>query len=709
MQTPFIMTDEHQKSQNATGYSWRTLILSGLLGYAMAVMTIVGGPTTTSSTAFAGFDHRLLNKEEVDVVVEESFGRVEEVEEASGEQGEEEADSTTMDITVAVIVLLLIILTILFEEIKEHVEHSAPTNMKPIIGSLFGELTVLGFLSIFTFCVTKLGFFEQLSVQIFGHEEEEELLEMFESVHYMLFFVMVFFVIGVLGLVRRAKDVERKWRMMNRACQNSEYMNQVYAMPNSDHPKTYFGFLCDSIKPNCNSQKSFVRDLKLFAANRTEFLLERSLSPPFEPHSNNTNGKQNLPKDFHFGRYLSINLAHTLQHSVHIQKRTWATFGVLTIIICGLLWGVENETAAFAWIWAGFGWAFFLFAKYMDFHIIQILKAIGAPEPSPTTQDSTEANSLLNSSLPAWTRIDLSTTDTKTTRQDSLFWFGKRGPKIYNVIMQIRLVFTSVYLTLLILSIYPDIAKTKSTGFVVGYIIISIFPISFRLLQTSDLPDAYLTIALSVGVHRRPHVVAQTLREEKTDRLIRAMVTMQKLKKATRDGFISPSTVGHVDASSGVISDVAKTFDVFDTSDDGVISPDELESLMTTIGSPPSAESLQVMVDMLDSNKDGRITKDEFLAFYVANIVITPDEKSLHHLAHDIFGDFDSDHSGEITLTEFKDILEAFDVEFTLDEIGLLVNELDEHDNGTISEHEFFELLEKHKQLFEDQSAPSLE
>jgi hypothetical protein len=89
----------------------------------------------------------------------------------------------TLGITVTVIVLLLIVLKIAFEKAKEHIEESADHNMKPIIGSLLGEMTVLGFLSNSTYCVTQLGFFEHISTSLF--REEEELQETFEFVHYI--------------------------------------------------------------------------------------------------------------------------------------------------------------------------------------------------------------------------------------------------------------------------------------------------------------------------------------------------------------------------------------------------------------------------------------------------------------------------------------------------------------------------------------------
>ena len=79
--------------------------------------------------------------------------------------------------------LVLIALTIAFEWGKEYIHESADVHMKEIIDSMFGEMTILGFLSVVTFCITKTGYFEYLSKKLFGAEEEEALLELFEFVH----------------------------------------------------------------------------------------------------------------------------------------------------------------------------------------------------------------------------------------------------------------------------------------------------------------------------------------------------------------------------------------------------------------------------------------------------------------------------------------------------------------------------------------------
>lgn len=65
---------------------------------------------------------------------------------------------------------------------------------------------------------------------------------------------------------------------------------------------------------------------------------------------------------------------------------------------------------------------------------------------------------------------------------------------------------------------------------------------------------------------------------------------------------------------------------------------------------------------------------------YFRFIMVKLDTEGLHHLAKDMFAQLDIDGSGELTLTEFKQIITQLDVGFTLDEIGQLVKELGMYD-----------------------------
>ena len=138
------------------------------------------------------------------------------------EEEEEEVDWMSESTSVYSIIVFLIVVTIMFENTKDIVEERATKDMLPIIESLFGEMTILGFLSVITFICTKVGILEMLSVNIFGEGEEtkEKLTEIFETVHYCLFAIMIFFVIQVIVLVKLGTESEAQWLALDRACQD---------------------------------------------------------------------------------------------------------------------------------------------------------------------------------------------------------------------------------------------------------------------------------------------------------------------------------------------------------------------------------------------------------------------------------------------------------------------------------------------------------
>jgi hypothetical protein len=93
---------------------------------------------------------------------------------------------------VLVILSVLIPMSILFEVMKDRADHRTSALLKPIIHQLWSELTVLGFLSLVSFLTVKSGVLQEISVKLF--DEPEELVEIVENVHMMLFAVMIVFV-----------------------------------------------------------------------------------------------------------------------------------------------------------------------------------------------------------------------------------------------------------------------------------------------------------------------------------------------------------------------------------------------------------------------------------------------------------------------------------------------------------------------------------
>jgi Ca2+-binding EF-hand superfamily protein len=277
------------------------------------------------------------------------------------------------------------------------------------------------------------------------------------------------------------------------------------------------------------------------------------------------------------------------------------------------------------------------------------------------------------------------------------------------------LVFMSAYISLLILTFYPYMFHKTSAIEFFTFIIVSIVPFVFLLTYLRQ-SAANMTIVCNIGVHRKPQTIAQVIREEKTDRVIRSVILMKKLQHAAE----SPEEFNYEEAaptSSLCISqkieleNAKKRFMAIDKSGDGKLDMAEIHNLMESVGASTTAESLQATIEVLDINHDGSVTLDEFLTFYRNNIIPKEDlaDHELHHLAHEIFTQFDTDKSRSITLSEFKAAIESFGVSFTIDEFGQLVNEIDHDNTGSIGEHEFATLLTNHRHLFQTYHLPPME
>lgn len=286
------------------------------------------------------------------------------------------------------------------------------------------------------------------------------------------------------------------------------------------------------------------------------------------------------------------------------------------------------------------------------------------------------------------------------------------------LLFQIKLVFLAAYGALLILSFYPYMYQEESTVEFVAYLLVSLLPLLIMGAE-NDESATYMSVISCIGVHRRPHSVAQVIREEKTDRVIRSLVVLQKLQHAAEHGFQKPhprddhgSSLSHsISIDKAEIANVSEIFDGYDLARDGHIEAIEFKDMLQKLGVHATKESMEVMLNLMDKDKNGQVSKEEFLSFYQDQILSTQhgeEHHGFHETAKYMFELFDTDKSGEITLGEFKSLLDAFNVGFTVDEIGDLVNELDAQNTGTIGEEQFVKLLEKHGHLFKKMKMPPL-
>jgi Ca2+-binding EF-hand superfamily protein len=140
---------------------------------------------------------------------------------------------------------------------------------------------------------------------------------------------------------------------------------------------------------------------------------------------------------------------------------------------------------------------------------------------------------------------------------------------------------------------------------------------------------------------------------------------------------------------SSMLGDV---LDAFDDNGNGQICVTERERLLHGMDKRLTRD----IIDKLDINKDGSISKDEFLEFYKINFLGQSDEMSIRERAESLFSIFDTNGGGKISVAEFKSELNAFAIGFTVDEVFQIVREVDEDGSGMIGVHQFEGLIEKY-------------
>jgi len=118
-------------------------------------------------------------------------------------------ESFAVSTCVFAIVTFLVTLSVLFEKGKEAILEELNENLHPVLDTFFGEMTLLGFIGLVFFFINKLELLNGISKNVFG--EEDTLNELFETVHMILFLVMMIFLVQILLQLKIASVLEKKW------------------------------------------------------------------------------------------------------------------------------------------------------------------------------------------------------------------------------------------------------------------------------------------------------------------------------------------------------------------------------------------------------------------------------------------------------------------------------------------------------------------
>ncbi|CAK8543134.1 unnamed protein product [Lathyrus sativus] len=168
--------------------------------------------------------------------------------------------------------------------------------------------------------------------------------------------------------------------------------------------------------------------------------------------------------------------------------------------------------------------------------------------------------------------------------------------------------------------------------------------------------------------------------------------------KAVTGGSQTPTSV-LPEASSSSWSDVtvevqwelAQAFRLIDRDNDGVVSREELEAVLTRLGArPPSSEEIEMMLSEVDSDGRGCISVESIMNRIGSGSDPNPEEE-----LREAFEVFDTDQDGRISAEELLRVFRAIgDERCTLEECRRMIAGVDKNRDGFVCFEEFSCMME---------------
>ena len=137
-------------------------------------------------------------------------------------------------------------------------------------------------------------------------------------------------------------------------------------------------------------------------------------------------------------------------------------------------------------------------------------------------------------------------------------------------------------------------------------------------------------------------------------------------------------------------ADIKKAFILFDKNGDGVISINELRTVMRSLGQSPTKSELKDLMDEADVDGNGKIDFSEFLTM-MAEIMA---ESDMEQQLREAFRVFDKDGDGFVTARELRQIVANISGEkLTNKELTEMIKEADVDRDGRVSCEEFVQMM----------------
>jgi len=608
----------------------------------------------------------------------------------------------TLDMQVTLgICVVLISVTIFFEVVKHHVEHNCPPMMAGILQAMFGELTVLGFIALFTYFCLKFGVIEYFSLLIY--HDPEHLLHLFEDIHFMLFFVMLVFlgeaVILIFATLSSEETFMRTERLIASYPTLASYPDGAAAPAVAQLLATYKAArehccmrLCICPRLIWSYREAEAREELSYALIRSRFI-----SPP-----NAKPGASALPADFDFSCYLRNRMAHEVAHSLHVSPMTWIAviFLLSAILYLPVLEEQYYHLSLSVYSVVGLGWALWLYSASIRCKLGHIMYMLTPPhallDGPPAAFDEEAPTAALLAAKTSAPPYELLAPTKSGSKQERLFWRGRAGPGHLLFLLRLQMLATAICLAVL----YTWLTKNPHDVYM---LLLGFLPVLDVMITSPKVILPSMVITTSIEMMSKQGPIKETLNEmrtEKTLKMLKMLQTLQaqakraqKLQAADKKKRPGAPPVKPKELDPAQEAELTQVFNLFDKDNSGTIDKEELKGVMLSLGVELDDTALAALYTQMDPDGSGTIDFKEFCDV-MGDGASGPTETPAQ-MASSIFQMLDKDGSGKITAKELKDSVILCNPALTDDDIAAAMSLFDADGTGSITEKEFRQGLEK--------------
>lgn len=612
---------------------------------------------------------------------------------------EHQLHGTNMEASVLTFVLfLIVILSVLVEAIFEFVENNTSEEMRTIVQTVFQELTVMGFISLFVFFAVRSGIAPFVSDHVFG--TETELMETFELVHMFVFLFMMIFVSTVISQALILTKIKNKRKLCEQKCIDRPQEIEIDYLYWYVHPVARWDL------PSRWKRDKAVYEME-YSVLRGRFLHQLMKDKLIESSVG-----------FDFAFYLEGCNNRGLAHSIDIQPLTWIFLIFLLIPLRGFI-AIKSFPVKLTILF--FLSAALFLMPHLTLTKLQSVrrKLHGVPKlGSNSSEDElSEALSCYSDETPlvdAFMQLDppyLREADEPKPGRRSwltrklcgdeepsehlrLFWFENNGPTVLYHILRQAMFFNSIYLAALIVRF----AKYAWRLHPVTPFLLVVFPLTFVFFVCMKLLNE-ICVVTSIGMFRDQVALKDTLLKAKTAKIVHALRMMKQMRMSINS--LMGAEINKLSRGAGFegirLEELREIFEKADTDNSGKLSGSEVREMFVSrgMGADMSEDKRQLQLDSIDPSWE--FSFEDFTSMVKDMDQGKTAGNDIEALVECVFGMLDQDDTGSITVNEFMQMLCGPDASDAERESGMIIlQEADTDGDGMVDKEELTALLTKY-------------